>query len=77
MVKKSLLYVLFLESCLFGQATMIGNPIFGVEGHDSSGTAVAINNFGDIIAVGTWTNGGSVRVFKNINNNWIQLGSEM
>ena len=51
--------------------------------HDNSGCSVALNNNGNIIAIGAWgndspgLNSGHVRVYENINGTWNQLGQDI
>lgn len=61
----------------------IGSTLLGGSINDSQNT-VSLNSEGNILAIGipknTNTNGlfaGSVRVYENINNNWIQIGSNI
>lgn len=55
----------------------IGNDIDGVGVNDKFGGAVSLNNQGNILAVGALDHNGTgqVRVFENIANNWVQIGS--
>ncbi|NRB50525.1 MAG: hypothetical protein HRU41_22845 [Saprospiraceae bacterium] len=61
----------------------MGSPIYGTGREDLSGSAVSISKQGNIIAIGapySNTNGsdaGQVRVFKWVNNNWVQLGNDL
>ena len=57
----------------------IGNDIEGEAMNDKFGGAVSLNNQGNIIAVGAEDNNttGEVRVFKNQNGNWLQIGNDI
>lgn len=64
--------------------SQIGNDIDGESTSNRFGSSVAINNTGNIIAVGApfadGTNGansGHVRVFELITNNWVQIGADI
>lgn len=61
----------------------IGNDILG-EDFDQFGDSVAISDDGNVVAVGATFNegvngssSGHVRIFENINNQWIQIGSDL
>ena len=62
------------------QWAQVGDDIYGQTGYESSGTSVSINSVGDIVAIGSPLNGdngdytGKLRVYKNINNTWTQIG---
>lgn len=66
-----------------GNWVQIGTGIKGESAGDFFGRSVSISADGSIIAVGapgndkTGSNAGHVRVFKNINENWIQVGSDI
>ncbi|NJM80610.1 MAG: hypothetical protein HC854_15145 [Flavobacterium sp.] len=61
----------------------IGQDILGDMPIDRLGTAVALNNDGSIVVVGipkSDTNGidsGKVKIFRNVNSNWIQIGNDI
>jgi len=57
----------------------IGQDIDGEGINDKSGGAVSLNNQGNILAVGARDNNGigHVRVFENLANTWIQIGSDI
>lgn len=63
--------------------TQIGTDIIGQNWFDREGSAIAISNDGNIIAVGAiWSdpNGsksGKVRVFQNLNDVWTQMGTNI
>lgn len=63
-----------------GVWTQIGNDIIGETSFDEAGRAIALSSDGTIVAIGAPfndTNGsksGQVKVFKNNNNNWTQIG---
>lgn len=55
----------------------IGDDIDGVGLNDKFGGAVSLNNQGNILAVGAIDHNGigQVRVFENLANTWVQIGS--
>ncbi len=71
--------VLLSISLLHAQWEQVGQDIDGEEAYDHSGYAVSINAEGDIMAVGSPFNddGGEVRVFNLIENQWQQMGSSL
>ena len=65
---------------LNGSWTQIGNDIIGEEEYDQFGKGMSLSGDGNILAIGApGSNGsgnyqGKVRVFKNIYNQWTQIG---
>ncbi len=66
--------------------TKVGADIDGESSPDYSGYSVSINGDGSIVGIGaagndavggTGANYGHVRVFENVNDNWIQVGSDI
>jgi hypothetical protein len=64
--------------------TQIGSTIFGEAVGDNSGGSIDLSSDGTIVAIGAEKNGGNgktwcghVRVYKNINNVWTQIGSDI
>ena len=62
--------------------TQIGNDIYGKAAGDSSGTSVSLSSDGSVVAIGApqYQNGGDngyVRIYKNVNNNWTQIGGDI
>ncbi len=63
----------------------IGSDITGeaIDGHDNGVTGLSLSYDGFIVALGTpysdrnETNAGLVRVYQNINGDWVQLGSDI
>ncbi|XMO87946.1 T9SS type A sorting domain-containing protein [Algibacter sp. AS12] len=66
----------------------IGSDIYGEDDNDESGLSVSLSGEGNIVAIGAPHNAevnnasqilniGHVRVFKNINDEWIQLGDDI
>lgn len=57
----------------------IGEDIDGEETEDRFGTSVSINDDGNIVAIGAREigNTGYVRLFENINGNWVQIGADI
>lgn len=74
------LFLLFLPFYFFGQ-TQIGNTIYGSGvANSASGNCVSLSADGTIVAIGERGysapyNIGCVRVFRNVNNTWTQVGS--
>jgi len=63
--------------------TQIGADINGEAAGDKSGYSISLSNNGSIIAIGAGSNygngakSGHVRVFKNINDTWTQVGADI
>lgn len=63
--------------------TKIGNDIDGEAMNDYSGSGVALSSDGTIVAIGAPNNSGNglgsgqVRVFRNMDNSWIQIGNDI
>ncbi|MFO7790474.1 MAG: T9SS type A sorting domain-containing protein [Bacteroidota bacterium] len=63
--------------------SQIGNDIYGEAAEDNFGCSVSLNADGTIVAIGAigndgiGNNAGHVRVFKNQNNNWTQIGNDI
>lgn len=78
-MKKTLLFLLF-PILNFGQ-TQVGLDINGGASGDNSGRSIAISNYGTIVAIGapgnTSTSRGSVSVYKNTNETWAKIGSDI
>jgi hypothetical protein len=81
--KISLTFItLFAPLFLFSQI-QIGSDIDGEATQNFSGTSVALSSSGEIIAIGAYKNNGNgedsghVRVYRNNNGNWIQVGSDI
>ncbi|GAB1856450.1 hypothetical protein MHTCC0001_12850 [Flavobacteriaceae bacterium MHTCC 0001] len=66
-----------------GVWTQIGNDIEGEAQSDSLGFSASLSSDGTIVAVGVigddsnGSDSGKVQVFKNINNDWIQIGDDI
>lgn len=66
-----------------GNWTQIGDDIDGESIGDRSGVAVSLSNNGAIVAIGATSNSdngegaGHVRIYKNIADNWTQIGSDI
>jgi len=60
-----------------------GSDIDGEFAEDKSGSALALNNNGNIVAIGAALNNGNgvasghVRIFEFINGSWVQIGSDI
>ena len=63
--------------------SQIGSDINGESGGDQTGQSVSLSNDGSVVAIGEPLNNdlgftsGQVRVFKNINNTWTQVGQDL
>ena len=66
-----------------GVWSQIGGDLNGESGGDQTGQSVSLSSDGSIVAIGEPLNNdlgftsGQVRVFKNINNTWIQVGQDL
>lgn len=66
-----------------GTWTQIGSRIIGEASSDQSGASISLSADGDIIAIGAagndanGQNSGHVRVYRNISNTWVQVGSDI
>mgnify|MGYP006225043021 FL=1 len=69
-----------MTSSFFSQ---IGNDINGEAASDSSGWSVSLSEDGSVVAIGAThndgngNNSGHIRIYKNINNKWTQVGSDI
>ena len=68
--------------------SQIGEDIIGEEKGDRSGYSVSLSADGSVVAIGAPMNGdnsedyknsarGHVKIFKNVNNNWTQVGNDI
>jgi hypothetical protein len=57
--------------------TQIGQTIYGDASWDNFGSSVSMSDDGNIMAVGAPNGDGSVRVYQNFNNTWIQIGQDI
>jgi hypothetical protein len=66
-----------------GAWTQVGADINGESSGDQTGTSVSLSDDGSILAIGEPFNNdlgftsGQVRVFRNLNNNWLQVGQDL
>ena len=66
-----------------GSWTQIGNDIDGEAQYDYSGGSVSLSADGSIVAIGApynsgyGTYSGHVRIYKNVDNVWTQIGSDI
>ncbi|HLV39083.1 T9SS type A sorting domain-containing protein [Xanthomarina sp.] len=80
-MKLILLFIFF--PCLIFSQTQIGQDINGVGAEDQAGWGLSLSADGTIVAVGAdlydvnGVDSGHVRVFKNINNVWTQIGDDI
>ena len=72
-----------IESSVNGVWNQIGSPIYGESAGDNFGVVVSLSYDGSIIAAGATgaddqgSNSGQIRMFKNTNNNWVQMGQNI
>jgi len=63
--------------------TKIGNDIDGEAESDYSGRAISLSSDGETVAIGAsgndgnGTDSGHVRIYKNVNNSWLQIGEDI
>lgn len=82
-MKRFLLFITMLLPLTFFGQVQIGSDIDGSAPSSFSGTTTSLSSDGSIVAIGApfyselYYNGGQVRVYKNISNNWQQLGSDI
>ncbi len=63
--------------------TKIGNDIDGEAEFDHFGTSVSLSSDGSVVAIGAsgndgnGTDSGHVRIYKNVNNSWLQIGEDI
>ncbi len=82
-MKKIILFFLCLPSIAFAQWTQVGKAVNGQAADDRSGYSIAISADGSIVASGSHANDavangcGQVRVFKNVNSVWTQIGADL
>ena len=63
--------------------TQIGSDIDGEASGDRLGESLSISSDGSVVAIGAWGNAGNgsysghVRIYRNINNTWTQIGSDI
>ena len=66
-----------------GTWTKIGGDIDGEAAEDSSGSSVSLSSDGSVLAIGAIDNDGSgdesghVRIYQNINNDWVKIGDDI
>lgn len=78
MKSKIILYFIFILSLNSFSQIQIGNDILGVNANDKFGESVSMSTDGNIVAIGTPRSNnfkGNVKVFKNINDVWTQIGT--
>ena len=88
MIKRYL--ILTLTLCLFGGIhsnaqtwTQVGADIDGEAVDDWSGNSVSLSSDGSTVAIGAWhndgngSNAGHVRIYKNTNGTWTQVGADI
>ncbi|WP_396602572.1 T9SS type A sorting domain-containing protein [Algibacter sp. R77976] len=61
----------------------VGSDIDGEAAGDASGVSLSLSSNGNIVAIGAYfndgngSNSGHVRIYKNINDSWVQVGSDI
>jgi len=81
--KRIALLIAFIFSVNMHAQTQIGSDIDGESFSDQFGRVISLNADGSIMAVGGEYNDGAapdsghVRIFQNINNNWLQIGTDI
>ena len=85
-VMKKIIYFLFILLSFQGYSQVqIGQDIYGDAEHNRLGWSVSLSSDGTTLAVGapqltqsgTTHGNGFVRVYRNVNNNWTQIGSDL
>jgi len=86
-MNKKIVLLLFTFLCVFftapAQWTQTGEDIDGEAAYDNSGTSVSLSSDGLVVAIGARANDGNgdmsghVRVFKNYNELWTQIGDDI
>jgi hypothetical protein len=81
--KYSILFILFLTPLLLNSQTQIGSDIDGEVGIDQSGHSISLSSDGNILVIGAPFNDGNgkdsghVRVYRNNNGSWEQIGTDI
>lgn len=82
-MKILLLFTFLITHFTFFGQIQIGQDINGESAGDSSGWSTSLSGDGNILAIGAHKNDGNgidtghVRVYENINNNWVQIGEDI
>jgi hypothetical protein len=75
---KKIFFLFILIPFLGFSQVQIGLDINGANVNDFFGSFVSLNDDGNIIAIGaTGNNSGCVKVYENVNDEWIQLGQNI
>ncbi len=69
--------IVILYQYNMGNWTKIGNTLSGKNSFDVFGSRVRISGNGNTIAVTSNENSGTGIVYKNVSNNWVQIGSDI
>lgn len=78
-----LLVLLGISISLQAQWVQLGQDIDGEAAYDNSGRSVSLSGDGSIVAIGAYNNDGTgsssghVRVFKEVNGTWEQIGEDI
>ena len=81
--KKILLFFMMITGIYINAQVQIGSSILGDSSNDNLGRSTALSADGTILAVGmegndaNGPNAGIVRVYRNVNNTWTQIGSDI
>ena len=82
-MKRITLLILIVPFLTFGQWTQLANDVDGLAVNDQSGFSIDLNADGNILVVGAPFNdnngnvSGSVRIFENQSENWVQIGNDI
>jgi hypothetical protein len=84
-MKKITFILLFISFSIYSQSQweQIGSDIDGEAADDRSGESIDLSADGSILAIGARGNEGNgelaghVRVFENVNDNWVQVGDDI
>ncbi len=78
-----LLFLFFINLTIQAQWVQIGQDIDGEAAFDNSGNSVSISSDGSVVAIGAFNNDGNgnatghVRIYKNTDGTWIQVGADI
>ncbi|MBU2927068.1 T9SS type A sorting domain-containing protein [Winogradskyella psychrotolerans] len=82
-MNKVFIFLLLICFCYSNSQTQIGEDIDGEASENSFGQSVSISSDGSILAIGGYNNSGNgiwsghVRVYQNVDNDWVQIGQDI
>lgn len=82
-MNKVFIFLLLIFFCYSNAQNQIGQDIDGVAPDNSFGHSVSLSSDASVLAIGGYKNNnngswsGHVRVYQNINSNWIQIGQDI